>query len=335
MNPTTTRTSAGGRIVIHRHPSLVDPAADLREIRDGLLGSPREISSRFFYDERGGELFDRICETPEYYPFRTEMEILRREAPRIVRITGAGALVELGSGASTKTRILLDAMERAGKLKQYVPMDVNEALVQKVAEDLVREYEGIHIEGHIGDFQAGLHHLPLGEGRLVAFLGGTIGNFSRPAAREFLREIAGNLDFGDYLLLGTDLVKDMDRLEEAYNDSQGLTAEFSKNSLRVVNELAGADFDPDAFAHRAFWNPEKSWIEMRLVAARGQRVRLDRLGMEIYLPQADDIRTEISAKYTRSTAEDLLNDTGFELVQWLTDEESLFALSLARRAVVS
>lgn len=332
MTPTITETLAAGRIVLHRHPSRVDPRRDLRDIREGLLSAPREIPSRFFYDERGGDLYDRITGTPEYYPYGAEREILEREAARIVDLTGATDLVELGSGASTKTRILLDAMHAAGSLKHYVPVDVNEPLVQKVAEELVEDYERLTVEGHVGDYEAGLHHLPLGGGRLVIFLGGTIGNLGREEGLAFLTEIVKNLDRGDYFLLGTDLVKDMDVLEEAYNDAEGLTAEFNRNILRVVNRIAGADFRPENFAHRAFFDPERSRIEMRLLASSPQSVRLSRLHMEIFIPRADAILTEISNKFTFESAESLLREAGFELVEWLTDERRRYALSLARCA---
>lgn len=334
MRPSPTPTLVDGRVVIYTHASSADPGQDLSDIRDSLLHSPRELPSRFFYDERGGELFDRICDLPEYYPYRAEREILTREARRIVDSTGASILVELGSGASTKTRLLLDAMSDAGSLRRYVPMDVNESLVHRVAEELVDRYEHLDVEGHIGDFLTGLDHLPLGEGRLVIFLGGTIGNFSRVEAESFLRRIAGRLDPGDCFLLGTDLVKDVARLEAAYNDSQGVTAEFNKNILGVVNDLTASDFDPGVFEHRAFYDGDRSWIEMRLRATRPADVRLPRLGMEIHLPAGEEIRTEISMKYTRESVESLLNQAGFELIQMLTDREKLFALSLARRTLV-
>jgi len=309
-----------------------DPRRELRAVRDGLLRSPRETDPKYFYDDRGSELFELICELPEYYPTRTERLLLQRIAPGIVTRTGAAELVELGAGNAAKTRILLDAMARTGKLRLYVPFDFSEGMLRRVAGELMQEYPGLRVHGVVGDFTESMSELPVGhDSRLVAFLGGTIGNFRPPEAERFLRRAAACMRPGDWLLLGTDLIKDIARLEAAYNDSAGVTAEFNRNVLRVLDERFGADFDPDAFAHRAFYDSEHHWIEMRLVSLRAQRVRIPGLDLDLRFQPGDEIRTEISAKYDRRRVEALLGASGFDLVEWHTDPEALFALTLARR----
>ncbi|MFQ5915170.1 MAG: L-histidine N(alpha)-methyltransferase [Nitrospinota bacterium] len=301
------------------------------EIRLGLLRRPREISSKFFYDDRGSALFERICDLPEYYPTRTERALLARFAERIVSVSRADVLVELGSGSSSKTSLLLDAMARARRLSLYVPLDVNESAVQQVAADLTARYGGLRVRGLIGDFMKHLGHIPDGGRRLVIFLGGTIGNLRPHEATALLSQVAARMSAGEFFLLGTDLIKDVDRLEAAYNDAQGVTAEFNKNVLSVLNRLVDADFDPDAFEHRSFYNRERNWIEMRLRSTRDQVVRLPGVGMEIAFDRGEEILTEISAKYDRDRVEDLLKKCGFQMVDWLTDPENPFALTIAKK----
>ena len=329
---TKTGAPSDRRIRIRVLDRVAGPEADLAQLRTSLLRPLREIPSRFFYDEVGGRLFDEICKLPEYYLYRAEREILSRESRRIVRLAGAEELVELGSGASTKTRFLLDAMSREDLLKRYVPMDVNQALVRRVAGELVSLYDGLAVHGIIGDFQRGLDALPSGRRRLTAFLGGTIGNLLPAEAEDFLRRVASKLSPGDGFLLGIDLVKDPARLRAAYNDSRGVTERFNKNILKVVNRLAASDFDPSSFDHVAFYDEERRWIEMRLRTRIGRPVVLGRLAMEIHLAAGEEIRTEISRKFRRADVESLFSRTGFELADWWTDSEGLFALSLARRA---
>ncbi len=307
------------------------PEEELREIRERLLRAPREIAPRYFYDDRGSALFEAICELPEYYQTRTERVILKAVADDVVAATGATTLVELGSGASTKTRVLLDAMKRAGALGIYVPFDVSEGIVRRTAHELVSEYEGLRVHGIIGDFVRDLGRIPEGGRRLVIFLGGTIGNFEPRQAEAFLRKTAAHMEPGECLLLGTDRIKDPARLEAAYNDSQGVTAEFNLNALRVLNRLLDADFDVDGFEHHALYNRDRHRIEMWLRSRSEQRARLPKLDLAIALRSGEEILTEISTKYDRPGVETLLAAGGFELMRWYTDPEDLFALSLARR----
>jgi L-histidine N-alpha-methyltransferase len=306
---------------------------DLAEMREALLRTPREIPSKHLYDQRGSELFERICELPEYYQTRTEKAILVEHADRIVERCRARELVEIGAGAATKTRVLLRAMERQGLLLRYVPIDVDVAMLRRVADELTREFPGLEVHGIGADFAHSLDRLPRGPRRLVAFLGSTIGNL-RPAdeAPELLRSLERRMREGDHFLLGVDLIKDRARLEAAYNDAGGVTAAFSRNIWNVVNRLADADFDPGAFRHRAFWDERRHWMDIRQVSQRAQRVQLRALDLELSIEPGEEIRTEISAKYDRPSAETLLGAGGFELIDWITDADHLFALALARPA---
>lgn len=321
----------GDRIRIDYHRDGREDQGFRQELRASLSERPRRIPSKYFYDHRGSVLFEAICELPEYYPARSERRILERHAGEIVRSSGASELVELGSGAATKTRLLLDAMAGQDRLDLYVPFDVSEAMVAEVAQRFTELYPGLRVHGLVGDFLAHLGEIPAGGRRLAAFLGGTIGNLEPVEAGAFLGRLATSLDPGDALLLGTDLIKDPARLEAAYNDAAGVTAEFNRNILRVVNRVAGGDFDPEAFRHRAFYDRELHRIEMRLVAERSQRVRLEELDLELSLGPGEELLTEVSVKYDRTGARELLASGGFELSGWYTDPDGLFGLSLARR----
>lgn len=308
-----------------------DPAAVLRGIRNGLLRTPREIAPRFFYDDRGSHLFEEITGLPEYYQTRTERALLQEISRDLVARAGCNVLVELGSGASTKTRVLLDAMEAAGCCDLYVPFDVNETMVRRAAEELVQRHPEMGVHGVIGDFMQHLPRLPRAGKRLVIFLGGTIGNLTDLAARRFLLRLASVLEPGEAFLLGVDRIKAPARLEAAYNDSQGVTAAFNRNILRVLNEVAQADFVPESFEHIALYDVEQHRIEMRLQASRAQTVRLRSAGLVIQFRQGEWIRTEISVKYDEAAVKELLQSTGFEMLHWYTDAEQLFGLALARR----
>jgi L-histidine N-alpha-methyltransferase len=301
------------------------------DVLDGLTKPFKELPPKHFYDERGAELFDRICGLPEYYQTRTERAILERDADLIVGETRAVELVELGSGMATKTRVLLDAMAKAGTLERYVPLDVTESVVRDCASELVDEYPGLRVHGVIGDFERHLDRVPEATGpRIVAFLGGTIGNFAPGSRRRFLRSVAGLLGPDDRLLLGTDLVKDAAVLEAAYDDSQGVTAEFNLNMLRVLNRELEADFDTDRFEHVAFFDRRNEWIEMRLRSREPQDVAIAALGLEIEFTTGEELRTEISAKFTRVRVEADLAAAGLEIAGWHTDDAELFALSMSR-----
>jgi len=301
------------------------------DVLDGLTKPFKELPPKHFYDERGAELFDQICGLPEYYQTRTERAILERDAAAIVEATGAVELVELGSGMATKTRVVLDAMAKAGTLERYIPLDVTEGVVRDCATELVDEYPGLRVHGVIGDFERHLDRVPAATGpRIVAFLGGTIGNFAPGSRRRFLRSVAGLLGPDDRLLLGTDLVKDAAVLEAAYDDAQGVTAEFNLNMLHVLNRELEADFEIDRFEHVAFFDRRNQWIEMRLRSRVRQDVAIAALGLEIAFATGEELRTEISAKFTRVRVEADLAAAGLALTGWHTDDKGLFALSLSR-----
>jgi len=299
------------------------------DVRRGLGRALKELPPKYFYDERGSELFDQITSLPEYYPTRCEREILNRHAPAIVERSGADELVELGSGMASKSRALLYAMAGQGRLERYVPFDVDESVVQASASELVEAYPGLRVHGVVGDFGRDLGQIPDGDRRLFAFLGGTIGNLfphQRTAFLTRLREVMGP---ADRLVIGTDLVKDRHVLEAAYNDSAGVTAEFNRNVLRVINAGLGADFDPEGFEHVAFFDEANSWIEMRLRANGAQAVRIDGAGLELRFADGEEIRTEISAKFTRDAVAAELDVAGLALDDFFTDGAGLFGLAFA------
>jgi L-histidine Nalpha-methyltransferase len=320
-------------IRIDSHLDGADERSLAEDVLDGLTRPFKELPPKHFYDARGAELFDQICEQPEYYPTRAERAILEQSAEELARLTEAVELVELGSGTAAKTRVLLDALQAAGTLQRYVPVDVTEQMVRECAEALTSEYPGLRVHGVIGDFERHLELVPPAEGpRIVAFLGGTIGNFPPGSRRRFLRAIARLLGPRDYLLMGTDLVKDPRRLEAAYDDARGITAEFNRNVLRVLNRELRADFDPEDFEHVALFDPENEWIEMRLRARREHTTLVRDLDLYVHFEAGEEMRTEISAKFTPLRLEGDLAAAGMELVRWLTDPEELFALTLSRRA---
>jgi L-histidine Nalpha-methyltransferase len=304
------------------------------DVLDGLTRPFKELPPKHFYDARGSELFAQISELPEYYPTRTERQILERRAGEIVGRTGAGELVELGSGSAEKATILLAAMASAGTLRRYVPLDVSEQAVRDAAEQLVSQYDGLRVHGVIGDFERHLEQVPEPDGvpRMVALLGGTIGNFPPGTRRGLLRKISALLGPEDRLLLGTDLVKDPAAIEAAYDDPQGVTAEFNRNVLHVINRELDGDFTPDAFDHIAFFDRRHEWVEMRLRSRRPCSVLIADLGLRVEFAAGEELRTEISAKFTQPRLEADYAAAGLALEQWLTDDDGLFALSLARRA---
>jgi L-histidine N-alpha-methyltransferase len=300
------------------------------EVRDGLTRSPlKELPPKLFYDARGSELFDRITQLPEYYPTRCERSILNRRAPEIVASSGAEELIELGSGSASKTRALLFAMAGAGSLRRYVPVDVSAEPVERSAEQLCEAYPGLEVHGLIGDFHCDLVHLPAGERRLFAFLGGTVGNLYPSERLDFMGELCDLMGGDDRLLLGTDLVKDPAVLEAAYDDSAGITAEFNRNALRVVNRELGADFPVERFEHHALYDRERSWIEMRLRSLDDVVVSVPGAGIEVAFDAGDEIRTEISAKFTPAGLERELDEADLVLDALWTDDEDRFAVSLS------
>jgi L-histidine N-alpha-methyltransferase len=319
--------------VVIRIDSHLDGAHErslAEDVLDGLTRPFKELPPKHFYDARGAELFDQICDLPEYYPTRAERAILEETAEEIASLTGAVELVELGSGTAAKTRVLLDALHASGTLQRYVPVDVTEAMVRECAEELTREYPGLRVHGVIGDFERHLDRVPAADGpRIVAFLGGTIGNFPPGSRRRVLRQITRLLGPEDHLLMGTDLVKDPEVLEAAYDDEQGVTAEFNRNVLRVLNRELQADFDPEDFEHVAIFDRQNEWIEMRLRARREHTTLVRDLDLPVHFDAGEELRTEISAKFTPERLQGDLAAAGLELVRWLTDPEALFALTLS------
>jgi L-histidine N-alpha-methyltransferase len=301
------------------------------DVLDGLTRPFKELPPKHFYDERGSELFEQICELPEYYPTRTERWLLEQHAASLTE--GVSELVELGSGAAEKARVLLGAMADRDAPPHYVPFDVSESAVLAAATELADELPGLSVHGVIGDFERHLHHVPAPRGpRLVALLGGTIGNFPPGSRRHLLRQIGHLLDGGDRLVLGTDLVKDPAVLEAAYDDAAGVTAEFNRNVLHVINRELDADFVPEAFAHVAFFDRRHEWIEMRLRAGRPCSVRIAKLDLRVEFAAGEELRTEISAKFTRRRVESDLAAAGLRLERWLPDDEERFALAVASPA---
>ena len=316
-------------------------AASLRaDALAGLTATPKSLPPKWFYDAQGSALFEKITELPEYYPTRAERAILRAVAPEIAALTGATVLVELGSGSSEKTRLLLSALRDAGTLRGYVPVDVSESALAAAGDALTAEYPGLAVHAVVADFEKylGVPSDPGAEAtgndttggpRLIAFLGSTIGNMV-PAEREvFLRRVRARLRPGDAFLLGTDLVKDQAVLVAAYDDSAGVTAAFNKNVLAVLNAELGADFDLDAFDHVAIWDAEREWIEMRLRAASAQSVRVADLGLTVKFAAGEEMRTEVSAKFREAGVRAELAAAGLAMRSWWTDPAGQFGLSLA------
>jgi len=303
----------------------------LREdARLGLTSSPKWLPSKWFYDARGSELFEEITRLPEYYPTRAERSILVTHAGDIARRTGAHTLVELGSGSSEKTRLLLGAMRAEGTLREYVPLDVSETALRDAIAGMHEGFPMLAIHAVVGDFTKHLDRIPGQAPRMVAFLGGTIGNLFPDERATFLSELHETLAPGDWLLLGTDLVKDPGVLVPAYDDAAGITAEFNRNVLAVLNRELGGDFDIENYEHVALWDSENEWIEMRLRSTAAAKVTLSELALDIVFEAGEEIRTEISAKFRRKGVERELATAGFGLDSWWTDPEGRFALSLAR-----
>ena len=321
----TTTTPA---IAVHLRPS--DIARDLRaDVRAGLTSTPKELPPRWLYDARGCELFDAITELPEYYPTRTEREILTVSARAIADLSEADTLVELGSGTSEKTRLLLDALREAGRLQRFVGFDVAEGVLRGAADAILAEYAPIEVTGVVGDFHRHLAEIPGGGRRLIAFLGGTIGNLRPHQRAEMLGELAALMVEGDSLLLGTDIVKDHDRLVAAYDDAAGVTAEFNRNVLSVLNRELGADFDLARFEHVARYDDVDDHIEMRLRSQGHQVVRVPELDLAVTFADGEDLLTEISAKFRPTVVRAELIAAGLTPAGWWTDQAGDFGLTLA------
>lgn len=318
------------QLTVASHLTAEDRRAVLVEdARCGLTATPKRLSPIWFYDERGSALFDEITRLPEYYPTRAERGLLERAAAEIADLARPDMLVELGSGTSDKTRVLLDVLA-AGAPFRYVPLDVDPDTLVAAALALTEEYPALDVHAVAGDFLQHLHHLPDEGRRLVAFLGGTLGNLAPAERHRFLVDLDGALTSFDRLLLGVDLVKDPGRLHAAYDDAAGVTAEFNRNALRVVNRELGADFDVDAFEHVARWVPGSSWIEMHLLARSPQVVHVSDLDLTVRFGAGEALRTEISAKFTAEGIATELSNAGFEVERTWQAGIDDFLLVLAR-----
>jgi L-histidine N-alpha-methyltransferase len=305
------------------------------DVRVGLSADPKWLPPKWFYDTRGSELFEQITMLPEYYPTRTERELLRRSVGEIARRTWKGGaavdtLVELGSGSSEKTRLLLDAFTVNGSLQRFMPLDVSESALRGAMAAVAREYPGLAVHGVVSDFTQHLELLPAAQGRrrLVVFLGGTIGNLLPDERTGFFTALRAALDPGELLLLGAGLVTDPAVMVPAYDDDTGVTAEFNRNMLHVLNRELGADFEVDAFDHVAIWDATHEWIEMRLRAHHAMTVRLPAVGMAVHYVKGEEMRTEVSGKFRRERLEAELLDSGFADQTWWTDLDNRFALVL-------
>jgi L-histidine N-alpha-methyltransferase len=316
--------------VIDVHLGLGDLDRALRaDIHDGLTTQPKELQPKWFYDERGSDLFDQITRLAEYYPTEAEREILFTHADTIIERAGADTIVELGAGTSDKTRALLDAARVDGRLDRFIPFDVSEEFLRSTAATFAQTYPGLRVHGVVGDFDRHLERIPGGGRRLVVLLGGTIGNYQPVPRKEFLRRIVEGMRPGDRFLLGTDLVKEQSRLELAYDDPAGITAEFNKNILQVVNRELDADFDLDRFDHVATWDDHEEWMDLGLRSRVDHDVRVEALDLDVHFAAGEYMRTEVSAKFRIENFTAELASVGLHVEHWFTDRAADFAVSLS------
>jgi L-histidine Nalpha-methyltransferase len=333
MSELASDASSGRAAVLDIH--LTDDDAEVAlaaDARTGLTTTPKNLPPKWFYDARGSELFEEITRLPEYYPTRTERALLEDAVAEIAALSRADTLVELGSGSSAKTRLLLDAFRAVGTLTTYVPQDVSASAVRSAMDALAADYPGLTLHGVVGDFTRHLSRLPRGRRRTVAFLGGTIGNLRPRDRAAFLTELRAVLRPGEQLLLGTGLVIDEATMVAAYDDPLGVTAAFNRNVLRVLNRELGADFAVDAFDHHALWDPRHEWIEMRLRARRAMTVRVAALDLTVRFAEGEELTTETSAKFRPGGMRGWLEATGYEVTRIWTDAGGRHALTLATAA---
>jgi L-histidine N-alpha-methyltransferase len=315
-------------IDVHLGPGDLDRALRA-DIHDGLTTQPKELQPKWFYDERGSDLFDQITRLAEYYPTEAEREILLAHADTIIERAGADTIVELGAGTSDKTRALLDAARVDGRLDRFIPFDVSEEFLRSTAATFAQTYPGLRVHGVVGDFDRHLERIPGGGRRLVVLLGGTIGNYQPVPRKEFLRRIVEGMRPGDRFLLGTDLVKEQSRLELAYDDPAGITAEFNKNILQVVNRELDADFDLDRFDHVATWDDHEEWMDLGLRSRVDHDVRVEALDLDVHFAAGEYMRTEVSAKFRLEKFTSELASVGLHVEHWFTDRAADFAVSLS------
>jgi L-histidine N-alpha-methyltransferase len=329
-------TSDNSRFIVQQLTAL-DPAGDLaRDVREGLSQPQKILPPKYFYDEHGSRLYDRICQVPEYYPARTETALLQETAGAIIEQVRPDTILELGSGTSHKTTHLLNACEATSCHASYLPLDVCEEMLIDAGNRLLDQYDWLKIKALVGDYSTGFEHLPDGDGaRLYVFLGGTLGNLTEAEALEFLGRLRVMMGREDYLLLGVDRVKDRDVLHAAYNDTQGLTAAFNRNVLNVINRELGGHFDLDRFEHRAFFNEQKSQIEMHLHSMISHSVRIDALDMEVQFDRGESIHTEISRKFTPEALSNLTAAAGLAVVDHFEPSNGYFSLALLQPGMKS
>jgi len=309
-----------------------DPFSDIAvDVKEGLTSNPKMLNPKYFYDEEGSRLFDEITRLPEYYPTRTETKILAKESERLIAKYRPEAIFELGSGSATKTDMILEPMKKMSLLKEIGLLDFNEEFLKESVQNFKKNYPNAEIRSVVGDFSKELLFDSFERSpTLYLILGSTIGNMNYEESIKFLKRVAEKMHTSDFFLLGTDLIKDEKILFEAYNDSQGVTAEFNKNILKVINDKLGADFDPAQFVHKAVYNQSKNRIEMYLISNSYQKIFIKELDLEIEIERGEKICTEISRKYDRQKVKGMLEEVGMEIVEWMTDEDSLYALSLSQ-----
>ncbi len=325
-HPTSDRVA----IDVHLGPGELDRALR-RDVETGLTSEPKELPPKWFYDEQGSALFDKITRLDEYYQTEAERSILANRASELIATVQADTIVELGSGTSDKTRTVLDEATSTGSLKRFIPFDVSEEFLRHAAHMLAARYPRLEVHGVVGDFDRHLTEIPTGGRRLIMLLGGTIGNYPPAERRRFLSEIVSGMRPGDHFLVGVDVVKDPARIELAYNDPAGVTEAFNKNVLGVINRNLRANFDLDAFSHIAYFDPEHEWIEILLQSDQDQRVTVAELDLEVEFYTGERMRTEISAKFRQDRFENELIDVGLKPVAWWADANGDFAVSLAAR----
>jgi L-histidine N-alpha-methyltransferase len=313
---------------IHSHMANTYRGEIAKDVFNGLTSPQKFIPSKYFYDARGSELFEKICSLPEYYPTRTEMSILKHAAPAIMGSFEKGDIVELGSGANQKIRMLLDAApgENLSQLR-YVPVDVSQSALVDASEELLKIYPELEVLGIVADFSLHLDKIPSDRPRLLIFLGSTIGNFTNSAQRDFLLTAAAAMKQEDRFLIGFDMLKSKETLEAAYNDSMGITSKFNKNVLHVLNRELKANFDPSDFEHLAFFKKEKQRVEMHLQAKHNLEVMVDDLGVTVELDQHETIHTEVCGKFSKASVEQLADESGLKIRQWFSDSREWFSLA--------
>jgi len=316
------------RIEIRSHHDSSFRSEILKDVSTGLNAPRKSLPSKYFYDERGSQLFEEICSLPEYYPTRTEMSILKLSAPIIMKSFDRGDIVELGSGANWKIRMLLDAAG-ASKLSdlRYIPVDVSESALTEASEELLRLYPGLEVLGIVADFTMHMEAVPCDRRRLIVFLGSTIGNFNETMREDFLKLVAGTMNDSDSFLVGFDMLKPKATIEAAYNDTRGVTSEFNKNILRVINRELNADFIISHFDHVAFFNNDRDRIEMHLRANRNTVVNIDDLELELQIAKDETIHTENSCKFSRDGVKHLVKKSGLNIRNWYSDEKGWFSLA--------